>query len=89
MVWAFETSKPTHSDTPPPTKPHLPILPTVPPIKGKHSHIQGSRGCSHSNYDIDLHIHTHRERERERERYRHRHIDTYYPSLFSIAVIKH
>ena len=27
MVWAFETSKPALSDTPPSTRPHLPILP--------------------------------------------------------------
>lgn len=27
VVWAFETSKLTPSETPPPTRPHLPILP--------------------------------------------------------------
>ena len=27
LVWAFETSKPTPSDTAPPTRPHLLILP--------------------------------------------------------------
>lgn len=52
---SFETSKPTHSTTSPPTRPHLPILPNSLPTGNQTCTYMSLWGPqSHSNYRRDL-----------------------------------
>lgn len=44
LLESFESSKPIHRDTPPPTRPHLLILPSLPSRVQAQAHMQESVG---------------------------------------------
>lgn len=50
MPWAFEFSKPTPSDTHPPTRLNLPILPKQ--LGTKHSDLRAFGDCSNRHRDL-------------------------------------